>query len=387
MLYSVAKPVGTAEFESHLIDLIYGSLLDQEHWQTFVSAIRGIYPNGHGTLFFHDKGTNRGMYAITSGFDRAWAADYQRRYSSLSPWMENISKRPLGLGAPAEYTVPRTKLLKSEFYQHYLKPQGLITGVGMTVTQEADKLLMLSVIGADVDENDRITLAGLFTRLGPHIRRVIGLHRRAGTDPLASVRPLIDSLDVGVAVVDQNRRILHASHQARTLLSSGRTIRLDARGRLVIDAESAMELLSSLLQNNWQRRSTPRTASFHLQDRDGIPYRLTLIGGGRDAVASYFDGPRAFLVVEDLNRPVRIGPELLRAFYGLSLAEAALLVSLADGMTPQQIAVAREVSHETIRSQLKSAYAKLGVARQVDAVRLVCRLGYSVVAPEIIKPS
>lgn len=382
MLYSLTTAASSAELEARLTDLIYGSLLDQAHWQTFVSAIRDLYPNGHGTLFFHDKIKNRGMYAITAGIDHDWAADYQRRFSALNPWMENIAKRPIGLGAPAEHTVPRPELVKTGFYGDYLKPQEVITGVGMTVTEENGRLMALSVVGADVHDNDLRALSDLFTRLGPHMRRVIDLHRREGTDPLASARPLIDGLDIGIAVIDRHRRVLHASRRAQALLTSGRGIRLDVLQRLVIASGGAMDALAEFLGEDWRYRSTPKTASFHLEDRDRIPYRVTLIGGGRDAIASYFDGPRAFLIIEDLDRPLRVNPGLLKALYGLSSTEAKLLISLAKGMTLAQAATAREVSRETVRTQLKNACRKLGVSRQTDAVRLICRLGYSIAAPD-----
>ena len=153
--------------------------------------------------------------------------------------------------------------------------------------------------------------------------------------------------------------------------------------KLIPQAAILAGMLGALLADNWQQKASPRSASFHVQDRDGVPYRVTLIGGGRDAVASYFDGARAFVIVEDLNRPLRLGPEILRVIYGLSPAEGKLLLALAEGLTLAQISTRRGVSRETTRSQLKAACAKLGVSRQADAVRMICRLGYSFVAPAV----
>ncbi|WP_205189619.1 helix-turn-helix transcriptional regulator, partial [Burkholderia sp. LMG 13014] len=62
----------------------------------------------------------------------------------------------------------------------------------------------------------------------------------------------------------------------------------------------------------------------------------------------------------------------LRVFYGLSSAEADLAVLLCcDGLSPQECAGLRGVSIGTIRSQIKSIYAKTAVARAAQLTSLV----------------
>jgi DNA-binding CsgD family transcriptional regulator len=54
--------------------------------------------------------------------------------------------------------------------------------------------------------------------------------------------------------------------------------------------------------------------------------------------------------------------------YGLSPAEAKLVVILAEGCRPEEEAERLFVSINTVRSQLKSVFAKTGIRRQPELV-------------------
>ena len=67
----------------------------------------------------------------------------------------------------------------------------------------------------------------------------------------------------------------------------------------------------------------------------------------------------------------------LAPFVGLSAWEAAVLWALYEGRSPAQIASADFVSIDTVRSQMKSAFRKLGVSSQLEAVTMVRQTGWT----------
>ena len=66
----------------------------------------------------------------------------------------------------------------------------------------------------------------------------------------------------------------------------------------------------------------------------------------------------------------------LAPFQSLSEREAEVLWALYEGHNPAQIAEMEFVSLETVRSQLKSAYRKLGVASQIEVLALIRHVGW-----------
>ena len=72
----------------------------------------------------------------------------------------------------------------------------------------------------------------------------------------------------------------------------------------------------------------------------------------------------------------------LAPFHSLSQREAAVLQALIDGKSPAEIAATEFVSTETVRSQLKSAFRKLHVSSQLEAVALAHTTGWSISAAQ-----
>jgi len=109
-----------------------------------------------------------------------------------------------------------------------------------------------------------------------------------------------------------------------------------------------------------------------IRRRDGgLPYVLTV------APLARARHPSSALVVfrdPDASRAQATGR--LRATFGLTAAEADIACAIAQGDVLTDIASARGVSVGTVRNQLKSVFAKLGVSRQTDVVTLVADINH-----------
>jgi DNA-binding CsgD family transcriptional regulator len=63
--------------------------------------------------------------------------------------------------------------------------------------------------------------------------------------------------------------------------------------------------------------------------------------------------------------------EMLCARYGLTSRECRVAEALLEGSSVDEIATKLSVGRETVRTQIKAVYAKAGVRRQVQFIRLV----------------
>jgi DNA-binding CsgD family transcriptional regulator len=64
---------------------------------------------------------------------------------------------------------------------------------------------------------------------------------------------------------------------------------------------------------------------------------------------------------------------MLSQLFGLTRAEAALATQLSRGLQLQDAADALNISPHTARTQLKAIFAKTGVSRQAELVRLLVK--------------
>ena len=86
------------------------------------------------------------------------------------------------------------------------------------------------------------------------------------------------------------------------------------------------------------------------------------------------EGVIGVLTVVDLDERRHVPKTLLRATFGLTVAEAAIASALAEGETLQDIAARTGVRMSTLRTQLTSVLAKTGTSRQAQLICLLAKL-------------
>ena len=83
--------------------------------------------------------------------------------------------------------MPRADLLWTEFYQDFLRPARLASGVGVTLQQDGTKHMLVSAVyPAATAERDR-DVVGRLQRLVPHLKRGAQLNRQLAELELRSV--------------------------------------------------------------------------------------------------------------------------------------------------------------------------------------------------------
>ena len=73
----------------------------------------------------------------------------------------------------------------------------------------------------------------------------------------------------------------------------------------------------------------------------------------------------------------------LSLLYALTEAEAEIRRHMVGGLSAADIADVRGVSEGTVKSQFKAVYAKTGVARRVDLVRLALAVEPPIGRPDL----
>jgi DNA-binding CsgD family transcriptional regulator len=83
--------------------------------------------------------------------------------------------------------------------------------------------------------------------------------------------------------------------------------------------------------------------------------------------------PSAAVFISDPDLKESTSRQVLGELFELTPAEANLATLLARGLSLAQVSDAQHISQHTARAQLKSIFAKMGVSRQAELVRLVLK--------------
>lgn len=359
--------------ESRLIDLIYAALVDENAWSDFLRELATCTPYGQSTLFFHDEFSAAGSISLSHGVDQ----EFERLYPLYAPrnlWMQNLHKRPIGLGVRSEYMVPFREIEKSEYYNEILKQFGIQSGVGITLQRSGSLNFLLSVVGGRQDDAEEQRAADMLTRLSPHLTRVFKIYGQAHerSSSLAMGQALA-AHQTGVMRVGPGRKIQWLNEAASAVLESGDGMRRDGADRLRLADEALDGMLGLMLDPGAPQEGQARTLT-RTMHRCGAPLRVTLASSGQSLVERYFAGPTVTVLMSEVERMGTLPAELLATTFGLTSREVDVTMGLVAGHSLQAISERLNISYETARTHLKQIFAKTGTRRQAE---LLARL-YSV---------
>ncbi|MCY3846788.1 MAG: LuxR C-terminal-related transcriptional regulator [Acidobacteria bacterium] len=218
--------------------------------------------------------------------------------------------------------------------------------------------------------DDRIRM---IERLLPHVRQCV-LFRHALIEARAlgeSLAGLLEVTGMGVVQLDGRGRIVTANDRAVELLRRG--VPMSDRDGGLHAAEPAD---NARLQQLLVRAVLPvgqGAAGSMLLGRPFASPRLVL---HVTPVGGRLNGRRmrrvaAVVLIRDLARKPRIDEDAVASALGLTPSEGSVAAMLAGGYTLREIAAATGRREGTIRWHLKQIFAKQGVSRQADVVRLV----------------
>lgn len=356
--------------DGELIDLIYAALLGEASWSDFLDRLSDSAPDGRTILFSHNMSQSDEYLAMTSRCEGPELESYAAHYVNVNPWLLHCAVRRVGLGIHSDQIIPAETLHKTEFYNDWLVPNGIERSLGVTIDKNGDCPLIVTTVTSCADPELNSAFSEQLTRIAPHLRRAARFYRNsparwAGFDLGAS---LLDALDVGVVVVEENERIKSISPTGQKLLDGGGLMSLSPLGQFRFRDADAQAALREMLKRTYDG---PKTVSLFSNGN-----RLTLIAVEKDRISLYFEGPTVAILIQPAgigNRPA--GIDQIADFYGLTASEQRALSGILDGKTVARIAEDAGLSRETIRTQLKSLYAKTGTGGQTELLRLVHGLG------------
>src|SRR5215813_10895654 len=111
---------------AHLLSLVEQLYAAAGHgeWEGFLGelagALRGVIP----ALFVHERPTEAATLGVTVGVDPAWAAAYDNYYVKHDLRRRKIWALPAGSVFVGSALVPNRELVRSEFYNDFLRPHG-----------------------------------------------------------------------------------------------------------------------------------------------------------------------------------------------------------------------------------------------------------------------
>lgn len=362
------------------VEAVYDAALDPAHWPRAADKLKAAMGGGCHLLVF-DTGKNRPLFSIANVFDPALDDRYYSHYIGISPFFTPYAKAPAGASLWADDLVTRQCLLRTEYYHDFMKPAGISPSfAGMKLCASADTHVSLAInIVRPESVAGCASTERLISHVGRHVLRAVEINKltAASNDNKCVLDRLLGHLQTAVLVLDQHRRVTAANSLAETLLTGERLLQTAAGGELHACRTDDDLRLTRYLSAGGASAAHPVRLHCTKTARRYIAWRVRLTQGQKrqmhrlDDISAAFPRATDILLVAPLDEHLAIEPELIRAVFDLTLAEARLVSALVAGRTLAGHAANLGVSVKTVRNQLASAFAKTGTTTQSELVRRI----------------
>lgn len=210
--------------------------------------------------------------------------------------------------------------------------------------------------------------------LMPRLQR--GLTQRARHEAIVDQHraflSAFENLPFGVVIVGKDAQLVRCNRVARKIIEGGAGLALRngrLRARLPEADRQFHKCLQACLAAN---RHGPVPTTLRLPKPDGGSPVIARIGSiAVPAPRTGCSEGAAIVFLHDPERARRIDPEAIREAYALTRVESELTTHIAQGRSVEEAAELLRVSRHTARKYLQQVFAKTGVSRQVDLVRLI----------------
>ncbi len=361
-----------------LIGEIYDSAIDPAQWSATLARLAESFGGNGAVISDKNFRTNQNSFVFQSGLCAEMRQLYAERY--LKTDLRFAVGRNMAPGSIIHEPmfITEQEMDRSDYYQEFLGPFDFRYHIGGALENSNDVLSAVVI--------QRSPRAGVFTpsdierfkALLPHFQRALLVQRRLETLQRREqiLVEVIDRLPTGVIILDGQMRPVVMNRTAEAIVATGDGLRSGPQGLSACRRQESA-LLQSLMAEALSAsvgRSMGAGGSIHLGRPSGkLPLIVWIVPAGPAMMTNtVFAGPHALIFVSDPESRLRVS--LTKPFvqcYGLTRAETRLVEALANGLSLEDAHTQFGVSMATVRKHLQTIFAKTGVNRQTDLVRLV----------------
>jgi DNA-binding CsgD family transcriptional regulator len=230
-----------------------------------------------------------------------------------------------------------------------------------------------------IDVKDALDSKTVIKLVLPHIRRAVKISSVLGVCAIERtwMTQMLDTVRCAALLTNQRGVILHSNRLAEQMLGEGQLIQSvrgvlqarlagsELRAALVLAAKNGVGINSTELVIRLTESSLPPIFAYVLP----LP--------GFNAPAEFQPSAVTGVFINAIPDEEEAAERMATAF-GLTPAETRLLANLLAGKTIGEAAVARGTAVTTAKTHLDHIFAKTGVTRQANLMRLSARLVFTV---------
>lgn len=374
---------------SHLIGAIYDSALDPARWESALAAMRDLLDCANAVLYIAEIPGNRYRLERMVGIEPHWAERLDRHGPDIAELHSGIADfltRPLDEPFVCSRDVAEGRWRSNRYYRNWARPQGIIDVIDTILVRGPTR-----VASCALGRHDGFGLIGereirLARLIAPHLRRAVIISDLIDIKRLeaSTLRDTLDVLSVGIVLVTEDARIVHANRAAGRMFDDAVPIS-SVDGRLhAADAPVTAKLWQAIgvaAREEARLGAAGLGLSLGQSDRTCTTAHVLPLANGNTRPHLLANAEAAVFIASDTALPVS-GLEAVADVFGLTPTEARVLECLVQGGTIADSARALGIATTTTKTHLSRILSKTRSRRRPDLLALVHKLVPAVYQPD-----
>jgi len=354
-----------------LINAIYDAAVDFRRWPDALRLISSAC-DSHTTVLTRQGASPGESWSLAPQCDPAYYESYCGHYHGVNPLWRRAASAPAGSIQTDSMIMPKSELVRTEFYNDFLAPQRLGSMLNAVAFVEQGQQTAIATHRQDEFVPEQIRL---FRLLAPHLQRAVQLNTRlAGLEMRCEASAeALNRLEQGALLVDESVGVVFANREAERLFAAGDGLRV-TRGVLCVNSAADTALLHALIAGCTRHGAEAGAGGSLRLSRgpDRAPLSVQVAPLRSEApLFSMTERAVAILFVSDPDRKTMSPIAWFQQRFGLTAAEAAFAGEIVAGVGIQAAADRLQISRSTGRTHLARIFEKTGTHRQAELVRLM----------------
>ena len=369
-----------AQSINDLIGTVYDAAQGEQSWSAVLQNMASHLGGFHASIIGRPAPQASPSFFFETGVDPVAWETYADHYWQTDIWTKKLSADKVGHVVPGSELVPRDELLKSEWYNDFLRHceiGDVLSAVPLFKQNLSCTLSIYREQNMDYYQasDDAVRMLKV---LNPHIGRAIELSHRFADLDLAqeSACDVLDGQKHGVILLDDQGRILMMNRAAENFTSANDGLCAGSFGLKAerqSDNTPLQQIIRDAISTSLGNGAGTNAGGVLAVPRPSgkRPYVITVSPASRQEKLFALHFPAAIVMLSDPEVTVQASTDALRSFFDLTPSEARLASQIATGISLDQCAAQLGITLETARTHLKRVFSKTGTSRQGELIHLL----------------
>lgn len=372
---------------SELIHAIYAAAENQDRWQPFLELLAGELGCGTTILIAVGDDAAGPNISVAARTDPELIRLYNESWGAHDPWLSSGHESLTREGAVivSQDVVADRDLVRSSFYNDFMRRFDMFQSVVATIAARPGLTAGVSCHFHGPPRPRSRRELDLLRLLAPHLGQALRFHFQLAAGRASAVPGLVlDRAGVGFILLDGRRCVSRLNRTAEAMLSRGDGLRLSRNAVVALrDSDAALQrAITEALRTALSDGASAGAAVVLQRGLGKRPFVAMVMPVSGDGELFAQSGGAAAIIVADPDAKPRFDEATVQKAFGWTGAETRVAMLLLSGLKAREIADRTSVSFETVRTQMKSLFAKSGIRSQAELVRVLTSLATTLsVAP------